>query len=284
MELCLLDILKPFGFRPTDRTRLVRHMDPKRFDIQDIIRSGHLELYQSYQSRPIFKDVDQFVAFYGQQGTRGAFYGVYRVLAQKPAREGRVDPDCPWSSEWRDGPGYFYDLERLTRFDTLRHRVIIQWGAATRSWVQRKMNKEVLAIREPGRFLLPFNDYLEVNLSYDQIQDLFKHQEAHPDWRAQLSAVSGVYLILAEESGNLYVGSAYGEGGIWGRWAQYARSGHGGNVLLRKLIARAPKTYPRRFRFSILQILPKTMATKQVVLREAEFKVKLGTRATGLNS
>ena len=82
--------------------------------------------------------------------------------------------------------------------------------------------------------------------------------EAHRDWRTPLSAVAGVYLILDQRTGALYVGSAYGANGIWGRWRGYAKTGHGGNVKLRKLMKRDP-TYTAQFRFSILQIFPNTM-------------------------
>jgi len=80
----------------------------------------------------------------------------------------------------------------------------------------------------------------------------------------------------------MYVGSATGEGGIWARWQHYAYTGHGGNALLRDLIAQDP-AYPNQCRFSVLQILPKTMARAEVIHREALYKRKLGTRATGLN-
>jgi len=87
---------------------------------------------------------------------------------------------------------------------------------------------------------------------------------------------------LAEKSGELYVGSASGEGGFWGRWQQYAASGHGGNTLLQDLI-RSDPGYPSSFRFSVLQILPKTMAREEILRREAIYKRKLGSRARGLN-
>jgi hypothetical protein len=160
--------------------------------------------------------------------------------------------------------------------------VIVDWGPGTRSWIQKATNKPVLELQEPGRRLPPFEDYLEFGLTYCELQDLFAHEEAHREWRAHLSAVGGVYLILAEGSGHMYVGSATGEGGIWARWRPYARTGHGGNILLRDLIAQDP-AYPNQFRFSVLQILPKTMARDEVVRREALYKRKLGTRATGLN-
>jgi hypothetical protein len=66
------------------------------------------------------------------------------------------------------------------------------------------------------------------------------------------------------------------------RWRESAKSGHGGNALLRDLI-RLDLSYPERFRFSMLQILPKTMSRDEVLRREALYKTKRGTRAKGLN-
>jgi hypothetical protein len=173
-------------------------------------------------------------------------------------------------------------LERDSRFDDFRDRIIIDWGAGTLAWVQNLDNKPVLEILESGRRLPPFEDYLEFSLTYAQMKDLFRNEEVHRDWRIPLSAVAGVYLILAERSGNLYVGSASGTEGIWGRWRNYANSGDGGNVKLREVI-RNDSSYPEQFRFSVLQVLPKTMARDEVVRREALYKDKLGSRATGLN-
>jgi hypothetical protein len=149
--------------------------------------------------------------------------------------------------------------------------------------VQKPSNKEVLSILEPGRRLPPFEDYLEVSLTHDQLRDLYTHEEAHPDWRAHLRAVGGIYLILAEVTGALYLGSASGEEGIWGRWREYARTGDGGNVKLKHLIEK-DHAYPRKLRFSILQILPKTLARGRMLEHEVRYKHKLGSRRTiGLN-
>jgi hypothetical protein len=281
MVLGVLDILGLSGFGPTAKSRLVRHQH-NIYPVDQLRRHGWLEIYQAYQGRPVFHHVDRIVSFYGMSGTRAGFYGVYEVRGHTAAKDGLVLDGCPWSEEWHRESRFFYFLERDTRFEDLRDRLVIDWGSGTRSWVQKVTNKTLLEVLESGRRLPPFEDYLEFSLSYAQLQDLFANEEAHREWRAHLSAVAGIYLILAEASGDLYVGSAYGEEGIWGRWREYARSGHGGNALLRDLIARDP-TCPSQFRFSLLQILPKTMASKEVCQREAMYKTKLGSRATGLN-
>jgi hypothetical protein len=53
------------------------------------------------------------------------------------------------------------------------------------------------------------------------------------------------------KTGYLYVGSAYGEDGIWGRWTKYvSTNGHGNNKTLKELV-KADKDYADNFKFSI---------------------------------
>jgi hypothetical protein len=274
-DLGVIQILELAGFQPKPRCRFLRHQD-RRYPLDELRRNEWFELYQSYQSKPVFHHVDQLVSFYGLSGTRAAFYGVFDVLGEKPASEGPGLADCPWSEEWKLKSQSYYDLKRDKRFDDLRDRLVINWGPGTRSWVQKATNKPILEIQERGRSLPPFDDYLEFSLRYIQLTDLFANEEAHREWRARLSAVGGVYLILAEDTGNQYVGSAYGEGGIWSRWREYAKNGHGGNKKLRDL-------NPAHFRFSVLQVLSKTMSRDEVRKHEAHYKAKLGSRAKGLN-
>ncbi len=280
--LSLLEVLKLRGFDPSIPGRLVRHQHDQ-YPVVDLQRHGWLDLYQRYQTRPVFHNCRQIVSFCGLSGSRASFHGVYRVHGVHAAAEGDVLPGCPWSAEWQKIAEHYYDLERDPRFDEFRDRLIIDWGKSTRAWVQRLAQpKPVLEILAPGRKLPPFDDYLEFSLTFAQLKDLFAHEEAHREWRARLSAVGGIYLILAETTGDLYVGSASGENGIWGRWREYARTRHGGNVLLKELIGR-DHDYPERFRYSVLQILPKTIARDEIIKREAVYKNKLGSRATGLN-
>jgi GIY-YIG catalytic domain len=194
-------------------------------------------------------------------------------------------PSSPHALGPRNGeiPSTSTHLKRDPRFDDFRDRLIIDWGPGALAWVQNIKNKRVLEILAPGRTLAPFVDYLEFSLTHAELKDLFKNEEAHKDWKSALSAVAGVYLILAQASGKLYIGSASGATGIWGRWRNYAKSGHGKNVKLRALIER-DSSYPEQFRFSVLQILPKTLTRDEVVQRETLYKLKLGTRAKGLNS
>ena len=283
MPLDLISVLQLYGFDVKASTRLVRHQD-HRYPIEEFRRSGQLELYQRYQARPVFHNTDQIVVFYGMSGNRAGLYGVFRVRGHRPASEGLVEGSFP-PVGWRHEDQFFYDLDRDDTFDDLRDRLIIDWGPGALAWVQKLRPKEVLEILPPGRRLPAFDDYLEFSLTYDQLKDLFEFEEAHRDWRTSPSAVGGVYLILAEgpRDGEMYIGSAYGVEGVWGRWREYAKLGHGGDELLRKLIECDPASYPARFRFSLLQILPKSMRDYEIIRRETLYKRKLGSRAFGLN-
>ncbi len=68
----------------------------------------------------------------------------------------------------------------------------------------------------------------------DDLQKLIRDTDSNVSWINALSSVNGVYLKYKKD-GRLYVGSAYGKGGILGRWSGYAKSGHAGNKLLKDL-------------------------------------------------
>jgi len=279
--LGILDVLVSMGFDPSCRGKLVRHRHVARYDMEVLLREGWLELYQSYQRRPVFEKTDRLVSFIGTKGTWARFVGVYDVKDRLPARMGHMPSHCPYK-EWKTGSTRYYKMKRDPSFADLEHRVVIDWGPSARSWHQRLSNKRIMEVLPPGQVLAPFEDYLGFSLSHRELIAVFEAPEAHKEWRARLSAVAGVYLIVAGTTGAQYVGSAHGEQGIWGRWQQYARTGHGGNKMLRDLCRRDPH-YPDAFWYSVLQVLPKTFTRAEVLRWEARYKDKLGRRAVSLN-
>jgi hypothetical protein len=183
--------------------------------------------------------------------------------------------------DW-DTAKFFYELTRVPMFDEFRGRVVIDWGKGTIKWVQSGREKSVYEITAPGRTLATFKDYLDFNLSFEELRMLNLHPNANAEWRARLAAVAGVYLIVATTTGQQYVGSASGAAGIWGRWSNYAVDGHAGNALLRELIEANP-AYPKAFSYSLLQIVPRSYTRAEVLKLERRYKEKLGRRATDLN-
>lgn len=97
-------------------------------------------------------------------------------------------------------------------------------------------------------------------------------------WRARLAEWRAIYLIFDESDGKAYVGSAYGQENILGRWQAYARDGHGGN---RELLGRDPRT----FRFTILERLAPDLLPEEAIAKERRWKSRLHSRVPfGLNA
>lgn len=279
-KLGIIDLLALRGFDPASRAKIIRHKDPK-FPAHELLRSGWLDTYQSFQTKPVFDGVDFVISTVGLDRTRARFVGLYRVGERQPATAVPLPAGCPYT-DWNQW-GYHYQLERLPAFDEFQHRIVIEWGAAAIKWQQWATNKPVLELLPEGAGLLPvFRDYLDFVLTHDDLKFLHENPEANPDWRSRLSAVAGIYLILASTSGAQYVGSATGAEGIWGRWRDYAVTGHGGNKLLRELVEKDP-AYPRAFTYSVLQILPRSLNGDVVREWERRYKAKLGSQAHGLN-
>jgi hypothetical protein len=278
----ILEVLNLRGFPANARAKFVRHQD-KRYPVEELIRDGYFEAYQASQRRPVFDGLDYIISFSGHAGTKARFYGVYEVIGRKAMAPSLLPAGC-LNPTWADPCPYFYVLRRDARFDEFSGRLIVEWGRAGRTWHQyATTDKEVVEMRPAGRVLEPFDDYLDFTITFEQLQQIAKNPDAHSEWRSRLSAVAGVYLILDSQTGAQYVGSAYGTEGIWGRWTYYAKTGHGDNQALIKLLDGDPSV-AKRFRFSLLQILPRSYSPQRVIALEGRYKEKLGSRVTGLNA
>ena len=99
-----------------------------------------------------------------------------------------------------------------------------------------------------------------------------------PSWRAALSNVGGIYVIVDRETGRQYVGSAYGGQGVWQRWAEYAKSGHGGTKELRELLRKEGSGYAINFQFSLLEDCNINANHEDVIAGESHWKEVLMTQ------
>ena len=95
--------------------------------------------------------------------------------------------------------------------------------------------------------------------------------------RRVLTQWRGIYYIFDISDRKGYVGSAYGEENLYGRWLNYTARGHGGNRLLRQ-------RDPQNFQFSILQRVSPDMDARDLIQIENSWKERLHTREPyGLN-
>jgi len=274
----IVELLKLRGLDTSANIKLVRHQD-KRYNLQELYSKNKLDIYQSYQGKDVF-NCDYVVSFLGTEGTRAVFIGVYQVLGKKDAKEVEPPENLLDPVFYQDSK-FFYELKPLEGFEDYKDRLIIDWGSATLSWHQYLSEKEVIEILPKG-YVKEFPGFLDFILSYYELKKLISNPEANREWHRMLSSVGGIYLIVDKLTGKQYVGSAYGEDGIWGRWANYAKSGHGGNELLKKLLENNQE-YCDNFLYSILQTLPKHLTKNEIIQKESFFKEKLGSRAFGLN-
>ncbi len=127
----------------------------------------------------------------------------------------------------------------------------------------------------------PGHDWIDIG--FGELESLIRNDR--PDWRGALENAKGVYLITDTHTGKLYVGSAYGDRGVWSRWREYSETGHGGNAELRKLLEDCTLDYCREyFRFSLLESLSARMADDTIIERESHWKRVLRSRGEfGLN-
>ena len=176
-----------------------------------------------------------------------------------------------------------YHLEASDILAELKNTLVIDWGKGTINWCQNgTTDKEILEIR-PAVSEVEFISYDKVLLSFDTLRKIVYNKAAYKEWEDKLSAVAGVYLITDTKTGKHYVGSASGlEGGIWGRWSEYARTKHGGNKRLVELITADPD-YCYNFQYSILEVFPLKRDKQEVLEYEQLYKKKLWSIQFGLN-
>ncbi|MFI0460101.1 MAG: GIY-YIG nuclease family protein, partial [Candidatus Thiodiazotropha endolucinida] len=94
--------------------------------------------------------------------------------------------------------------------------------------------------------------------------------------------VNGIYCITDTRNGKLYVGTAYGKNGIWGRWSDYVSTGHGGSKKLRAFLDTDPEAV-NYFQYTILEILPGSSTADDAIAKEALWKRKLRSQEHGYN-
>ena len=198
------------------------------------------------------------------------YAGLYKVVGVEPGSH----------TAWH------YETELVGGQDNLIGRVIVQYAKPFRnSYVAYETcgnELQVVELRKEKARISSFPGYKSVLLNKQEL-DVVISQNLE-SWRAALSSVSGVYVIVDRSNGKQYVGSASGEGGIWVRWCQYSASGHGGNKELKSLLQQETQAHAAQFQFSILEVCDLAYSKEQVLARESHWKNALCSREHGMNS
>ena len=223
-----------------------------------------------------FHNCQVILSFIGIEGNKAEFYGAYEVLGHEAFTKADLKQLPDWLAEAHkdEEPRIKYQLREIEAYRPDRGRLIVQWKS-TRGWWQKK-DLDIYELL-PATAGTLFPGYQEVLLSFDALKQIFADPRAHRDWQAALKANAGIYRIVDLASGKTYIGSAYGGDGLWGRWQNYAKTGHGGNKLLKG-------KNPEKFQWSIVRTVSTTMSARDVIRIESLEKAKHGSLAIGLNA
>jgi len=123
-----------------------------------------------------------------------------------------------------------------------------------------------------------FPGYEKINHDFEMLESIFKRELTN--WYVPLRNIKGVYLITDRSNGCRYIGSAYGHAGIWSRWNEYIKNGHGNNDKLIKLLKKDGVKYAREnFIFTLLEYRSMKTDDAEIIARESYWKEVLLTRS-----
>ncbi len=284
------DLLQKHQITPAD-VLVVRHrpQEPKLRKTLPWLAAQRPDLYNAYQQSQFpkvekaFTQAKYIASFIGVDPGTALFAGLYAVKAWHS-----LSADGYWkiaaNNELHDSFGMagfggerpttlWFDLVLSTEFyDSWRGRLVIRWPGLERSWWRwaDRNTFEIIAIRESTGFE-------QVMPSWDELVVTWSELKVLPaKWQASLKEWRGIYYILDASDGRGYVGAAYGNENILGRWLNYGQSGHGGNKQQRE-------RDPNNFQFSILQRVSPDMPSDEVIRLEQTWKTRLHTCEFGLN-
>ncbi len=138
------------------------------------------------------------IEFYPNQNL--VFWCIFRVIERKE--------DCYVIEEVEEFKKYTGRLLlNFYRYQGLRGRAFKLEG-----YISDITVNQVLEYRYSGEV---FPGYENIDHDYYSLESIFKMEKS--DWKTALENVKGVYLITDKANGKMYVGSAYGDSGIWSR-------------------------------------------------------------------
>ena len=173
----------------------------------------------------------------------------------------------------------FYEHEKLPEFEKYFGRMVVQFHKenAYVTLTGNRLNDFILKEILPSSLDKDlFPGYDKVNISWETMKRVLEKDT----WKITLENQKGVYLITDISNGKRYIGSAYGEYMILGRWKSYIKTGHGGNVGLKNLTFDYIK---KNFKYSILDIYKSSTNDQIIIDRESWWKEVLQSRTYGYN-
>lgn len=289
----LNDLLPKAGIDPK-QVLVLRHRptEPELNKVLPWLAAEKPDVFNAYQQtqggklEKVFQSMtgSGYVAsFIGREAGKAVFVGMYKIETSTPLtvkkywdvpahKQLRLLGMRGFTGEKRPSILWF-DLVCIDFYSNWKGKLNVGWPPPERSWWRRAHRNvfPVLSISDESSFDSAMPTWDEIDLTWEELGVLPTR------WKTALAHWRGIYYIFDTSDGKGYVGSAYGEENILGRWLGYAARGHGGNRLLR------PRE-PNNFRFTILQRVSPDMDARDVIHIENSWKERLHTRAPfGLN-
>lgn len=278
--LSLKQLLQSYGLNPA-QMKFVRHSSRELFNILEEFKTNRnrFEAYQSFQGKPIFSGVNQIASFATHTGTSAIFLGIWDIISFTPKEDltkyhhNLIDhygfTNNSFQGNWHTDVAW-YEMKFNDVMSDLSSRLVIDWGNSARSWFQSK-DKSILEIK-PNNSAGDFVSYDSVKLGFKDLKTIIDNPNSNLSWVSALKAVKGIYLIRDTTTDRIYVGSASGRDGLYGRWSNYANTGDGGNIGLQDIKS-------ENLTFSILEIVSATFSGADILHRENTWKERLGARS-----
>jgi hypothetical protein len=280
-------LLEMSGVAPTG-TLVMRHRPWER-KLRPIIarmaqEQRHLfDTYQSIQGERVSKSIRKahhVAAMLALEGNSAVFVGLYKMegYSTRTQNELNASPEVKalvqlGMLEPKSQNTHWHDLKLTDHLAPFRFSLSVRWPGAAVGWVRWASRNvfEILPLPVVEAIRPDMPPWDELDLRWGELDNL------PSSWQAKLRAWRGVYCIFDIEIKKAYIGAAYGEENLLGRWRNYASSGHGDNKLLRE-------RDPENFLFSILQLVSPVAESNEVQELETSWKRRLHTRAPyGLN-
>jgi len=297
----LNDMLKSQNIDP-ERVIVFRHRptEPELMKVLPWLAAEHRDLFNAYQQTQSNIKVENalkrltgkgYVAsFIGHEPGKAIFVALYKIesstpLTPKEFKENSVHQALysyggklwfteEFASDDRPTIEWFDFVEAESFYGNWKGKLIVDWPGLERSWWRRahKNDLSIFAIHEESEFDGNMPEWRKINFTWEELKIL------PSSWKKRISQWRGIYYIFDVSDGKGYVGSAYGENNLIGRWINYGATGHGDNKLLRK-------RDPSNFHFSILERVSPDLGVSEVIQVENSWKERLHTYApNGLNA
>lgn len=261
----LLDLLEKNNIKlNTNNLKIHLASYDKVVDPLDSFFNGSFKEWQESQRIKNF-ECDQIISLIDLEPDTWLFAGVYNVKGVK-----------------KKGTLYKYTTDLVPGQDDLVGRVIVGHERNARApyiWYKSKFPLSILEIRREKLTIEDFPGFNSVLIDYAKLKTIIEQKVN--SWHTALANAKGVYIITDKSTGMHYVGKASGDCGIWQRWSDYAKNGHGGNENLKQLLDEKGPDHKYNFQYSILEAY--TTEPDNILDRESHWMNVLLSRSAGLN-